>query len=183
MSLKKYKECMSQDYSPKNLCKRGYCTAKSKYKVYPSAYANGYAAKVCAGTLPDAANKKKKDYKKPKKARSPLKRWYKEDWVDVCTRDKKGNYETCGRNVATLKKKDYPYCRPLHKLPGTKVKTADELTAKERKKMCTKKKSIKPGVKGKPTRVYIGGQKECNTHEFKKCTDNECVYNFVMICA
>jgi len=58
-----------------------------------------------------------------------------------------------------LKKKDYPYCRPLHKLPGTTVKTADELTEKQRKKMCKKKKSIKPGVDGEPTRVYLKNQK------------------------
>jgi len=44
-SLKKYKKCMSEDANIK-LCKRGYCSAKAKYKVYPSAYANGYAVKV-----------------------------------------------------------------------------------------------------------------------------------------
>ena len=34
------------------LCPRGYCTAKSKYSVYPSAYANGYASQVCSGKTP-----------------------------------------------------------------------------------------------------------------------------------
>ena len=48
----------------------------------------------------------------------------------------------CGRSVAKLKKKDYPYCRPLNKLPGTTVKTADQLTEKHRKKMCKKKKVL-----------------------------------------
>ena len=156
--MEKYKACM-KGKSPKRLCQRGYCTAKSKFKVYPSAYANGYAAQVCAGEKPDFTNKTKKDYKKEKKEKSnsDLARWYKEDWVDVCTKDKNGDYETCGRNKANLKKSDYPYCRPLHKLPGTTVKAADELSEKQRKKMCKKKKSIKPGVKGKPTRVYLKG--------------------------
>jgi hypothetical protein len=58
--------------------------------------------------------------------------------------------------MANLKnKKDYPYCRPLNKMPGTRVVTADELSETKRKKMCAKKKSIKPGVKGKPMRVYL----------------------------
>ena len=151
---------MKSPKKPAKLCKRGYCTAKSKFKVYPSAYANGYASQVCAGTKPDFNGKKKKDYAgKKKSSKSDLSRWYKEDWVDVCTKDKKGNYAECGRSVAQLKKKDYPYCRPLHKLPGTTVKTADQLTEKQRKKMCKKKKSIKPGVDGAPTRVYLKKQK------------------------
>jgi hypothetical protein len=96
------------------------------------------AAQVCAGKKPDFDGKKKKDYNGKKPSKSDLSRWYKEDWVDVCTKDKKGNYAECGRSVAQLKKKDYPYCRPLHKLPGTTVKTADQLTEKQRKKMCKK---------------------------------------------
>ena len=48
-----YKKCMKSPKKPAKLCKRGYCTAKSKFKVYPSAYANGYAAQVCAGKKPD----------------------------------------------------------------------------------------------------------------------------------
>ena len=39
------------------LCKRGIEAAKRKYKVYPSAYANGYAVQVCKGMKPDAAGK------------------------------------------------------------------------------------------------------------------------------
>ena len=34
------------------LCSRGKSAAKSKFKVYPSAYANGYAVQVCKGTKP-----------------------------------------------------------------------------------------------------------------------------------
>ena len=147
---------MSEDANIK-LCKRGYCSAKAKYKVYPSAYANGYAVKVCKGLMPDVTGKKKNDYTgKKKPSKSDLARWYAEDWVDVCTKNSRGKYKTCGRNMANLKnKKDYPYCRPLNKMPGTRVVTADQLSESKRKKMCAKKKSIKPGVKGKPTRVYL----------------------------
>ena len=31
------------------LCPRGKAAAKRKFKVYPSAYANAYASKICAG--------------------------------------------------------------------------------------------------------------------------------------
>jgi hypothetical protein len=41
------------------LCSRGKSAAKSKFKVYPSAYANGYAVQVCKGTMPGLDGKKK----------------------------------------------------------------------------------------------------------------------------
>jgi hypothetical protein len=41
------------------LCARGKSAAKSKFKVYPSAYANGYAVQVCKGTMPGSDGKKK----------------------------------------------------------------------------------------------------------------------------
>ena len=43
------------------LCPRGKNTAKRKFKVYPSAYANGYAVQVCKGKKPDLSGKKKCD--------------------------------------------------------------------------------------------------------------------------
>jgi hypothetical protein len=41
------------------LCKRGKAAAKAKYKVYPSAYANGYAVQVCKGKKPGLDGKRK----------------------------------------------------------------------------------------------------------------------------
>jgi len=41
------------------LCARGKSAAKAKFKVYPSAYANGYAVQVCKGRMPGADGKKK----------------------------------------------------------------------------------------------------------------------------
>jgi len=40
------------------LCARGKAAAKSKYDVYPSAYANGYAVQVCKGKMPGLDGKK-----------------------------------------------------------------------------------------------------------------------------
>jgi hypothetical protein len=41
------------------LCARGKATAKSKFEVYPSAYANGYAVQVCKGKKPGLDGKKR----------------------------------------------------------------------------------------------------------------------------
>jgi hypothetical protein len=40
------------------LCARGKSAAKSKFDVYPSAYANGYAVQVCKGRMPGLDGKK-----------------------------------------------------------------------------------------------------------------------------
>jgi len=49
------------------LCPRGKAAAKRKFKVYPSAYANAYASKICAGKIKDPSGTKRKDWG-PKKA-------------------------------------------------------------------------------------------------------------------
>lgn len=41
------------------LCSRGISAAKSKFKVYPSAYANGYAVQVCKGKIKGLDGKKR----------------------------------------------------------------------------------------------------------------------------
>ena len=53
------------------LCARGKSAAKRKFKVYPSAYANAYASKICAGKIKDPSGTKKKDWG-PKKANKGL---------------------------------------------------------------------------------------------------------------
>ena len=51
------------------LCPRGKSAAKRKFKVYPSAYANAYASKICAGKIKDPSGVKRKDFKGPKPAK------------------------------------------------------------------------------------------------------------------
>ena len=50
------------------LCPRGKAAAKRKFKVYPSAYANAYAAKICAGKIKDPSGVKRKDFRGRKPA-------------------------------------------------------------------------------------------------------------------
>ena len=45
------------------LCPRGKAAAKRKFDVYPSAYANAYASKICAGKIKDPSGVKRKDFK------------------------------------------------------------------------------------------------------------------------
>jgi len=54
------------------LCARGKSAAKRKFKVYPSAYANAYASKICAGKIKDPSGVKRKDFKGPKPAKTGI---------------------------------------------------------------------------------------------------------------
>lgn len=154
--LSKYRDCLEKSKNKKiNLCPEGYCTAKEKFKVYPSAYANAYAAQVCKGNKPDnEGNYIKKPINKSA-SKSNLQRWFDEKWVNVCEKDANGNFKPCGRKKSNLDPKDYPYCRPLHKLEGTTVKTVSELDENQLDKMCKLKRSKQQGVNNKPTRIYI----------------------------
>lgn len=152
-----YRECL--DLAKKKtmkLCPEGYCTAKEKYEVYPSAYANGYASQVCKGTKPDFEGNFKNSYQEQGKEKDPdssLSRWFDEKWVNVCKKNKKGEYVSCGRKK--FDPEDYPYCRPLNKLKGTTVKSVGELSQDELQQMCEEKQSLPQGINGKPTKVYL----------------------------
>ena len=54
------------------LCPRGKAAAKRKFKVYPSAYANAYASKICAGKAKDPSGVRRKDFKGPKPSGSKV---------------------------------------------------------------------------------------------------------------
>lgn len=153
-----YKQCLHDSKTTsRKLCSRGYCTAKHKFKVYPSAYANGYAVQVCNGKNPDYDGKTlSQNIKSRKIVSNGLKKWFQEDWVNVCEKGNgPGGFKPCGRRKANLDKTNYPYCRPYHKTRHTKLVTAKELSAREIQMMCKKKRMNAQGVDGKPTRVVL----------------------------
>jgi hypothetical protein len=85
-----------------------------------------------------------------------LQRWFKEEWVNVCEKgDGPGGFAICGSGEGIDNPEEYPYCRAYHKLPGTTVVTAQELTEEEIEKMCAKKRSLEQGIDGKPTRIIL----------------------------
>jgi hypothetical protein len=59
------------------LCPRGKAAAKRKFRVYPSAYANAYASKICAGKIKDPSGVKRKDFRGPKPSKAMGGRIYK----------------------------------------------------------------------------------------------------------
>ena len=63
------------------LCPRGKAAAKRKFRVYPSAYANAYASKICAGKIKDPSGVKRKDFRgrKPAAEGGPITKGVKED--------------------------------------------------------------------------------------------------------
>ena len=79
-----------------------------------------------------------------------LKRWFKEDWVDVKTG------KPCGRKKG--ESRSTPYCRPSKRVSSKTPKTSKEMTASEkRSKIREKNKLGQPA--GKPRRVSAAKRK------------------------
>ena len=127
------------------LCARGKAAAKRKFRVYPSAYANAYAVKVCKGDVkgPDGKRRtasvivraRKRLRGKNVARHSGLKRWFKEKWVDVKTG------KPCGRQKG--EKRGYPACRPSKRVSSKTPKTVGEMTAAEKARFKREKTSSK----------------------------------------
>jgi len=81
--------------------------------------------------------------RKTKKGAS-LKRWFKEEWIDVRTG------KPCGRREG--EKRGTPYCRPKKRISSATPKTASEMSAAEKRKKIAKKKRLGQPA-GKPRRV------------------------------
>ncbi len=79
-------------------------------------------------------------YSGKKSKNSPLSRWYKEKWINVCKLPKK---VACGRPKIDMKdwKKKFPYCRPSVRVTKSTPKTSGELSKKQIASRCKKKKS------------------------------------------
>jgi len=78
------------------------------------------------------------------KAGAALKRWFKEDWVDV------RSGKPCGRKKG--ESRGTPYCRPSKRVSSKTPVTASELTPSEKKKRISQKKRLGQPA-GKPRRV------------------------------
>ena len=104
--------------------------AKRKFKVWPSAYASGWVVKEYKS--------RGGKYTGKKSSSSGISRWYKEKWIDVCKLPKK---VSCGRTKLSRSwKKNYPYCRPSIRVTSSTPKLSSELTRKEIKKRCSRKR-------------------------------------------
>ena len=166
------------------LWSRAKAAAKSKYKVYPSAYANGFASKWYkkrgggwrtvkkkssnesietneasspAQQAAIAINMKKKGIKpKNENVNEDLRNWFKEKWVDV-SKKVDGKHPPCGRKDADGK--SYPKCRPSKKVSSETPKIAssydkDDKKAMTQQKRRAEKKDPKLGTGNKPTMTH-----------------------------
>ena len=70
------------------LCPRGKAAAKRKFAVYPSAYANAYASKICAGKIKDPSGTKRKDFRGPKPSKAMGGRIYKANGGEINRKDR-----------------------------------------------------------------------------------------------
>lgn len=154
------------------LWSRSLAWARSKYKVCPSAYCNGAAAKRYkskgggwrkkkkstneasspAQQAAIAINMKKKGIK-PKNVNEDLRNWFKEKWVDV-SKKVDGKHPPCGRKDADGR--SYPKCRPSKKVSSETPKVAssydkDEKKAMTQQKRTAERKDPKVGTGNKPT--------------------------------
>lgn len=73
-----------------------------------------------------------------------LKRWFKEEWIDVRTG------KPCGRKEG--EKRGTPYCRPKKRISSKTPKTASEMSSAEKARKIREKKRLGQ-PKGKPRRV------------------------------
>ena len=73
-----------------------------------------------------------------------LRRWFKEEWIDVRTG------KPCGRSKG--EKRGVPYCRPKKRVSSKTPKTASEMSSAEKRKKISEKKRLGQPA-GKPRRV------------------------------
>lgn len=133
------------------LWSRAKAAAKKKFKVYPSAYANAWAAKWYkekGGTWSKKKkNSKAEDQENAVHEDSGLGKWFnKEKWVDISRKDKSGKHPECGRSKAKSGK--YPKCRPKAEADRMSKKEKESAT---RQKRDAERKNPKKGKGNKPT--------------------------------
>jgi hypothetical protein len=74
-----------------------------------------------------------------------LRKWFREDWVDIGSKKKGGGHKKCGRKSAKGSKRKYPKC-----VPAAKART---MSASQKRSAVRRKRAKAQGVGGKPTNV------------------------------
>ena len=65
-------------------------------------------------------------------AEGGLRKWFKQDWVDIGAKKKGGGHKPCGRKSASGSKRKYPKCVPLAK--ATRMTESQRASAVRRKR-------------------------------------------------
>tara|TARA_R110002020_G_scaffold438415_1_gene648855 strand:+ start:416 stop:1030 length:615 start_codon:yes stop_codon:yes gene_type:complete len=130
------------------LCPRGKAAAKRKFSVYPSAYANAYASKICAGKIKDPSGKKRKDFRGPKPSKAMGGRIYKAEGGSLSSKD-----------VEKITNKVKKFSREFKLAPGT---------IKKMKEMQQKRKKLQRPMGGTRPRKMGGGMMQMPRAMYKK---------------
>lgn len=74
-----------------------------------------------------------------------LRKWFREDWVDISAPKKGGGYEKCGRSSAKKSKRGYPKCVPKSRLKSLSAKQIRSAVRRKRAAPKSKVATIKKG--------------------------------------
>ena len=140
------------------LCPRGKAAAKRKFKVYPSAYANAYASKICAGKIKDPSGTKRKDFRGPKPSGAKVGMAVTAGSQSAMGRLQKSGIKKMmsgGFGIFSKKKKE------------EEKKSVQEENAKKKKKRLEELRKEIGAKKGKMMiMIAVGKPKKANTGEF-----------------
>jgi hypothetical protein len=133
------------------LCPRGKAAAKRKFAVYPSAYANAYASKICAGKIKDPSGVKRKDFRGPKPSKAMGGRIYKANGGPLRQfGERKPQYITKKEKPQYITKKEKPQYI-------TKKEKPQYITKKEKPQYITRKAKMGGGMMKMPRAMYKKG--------------------------
>jgi hypothetical protein len=138
------------------LCPRGKAAAKRKFSVYPSAYANAYASKICAGKIKDPSGVKRKDFRGPKPSKAMGGRIFKElggPVIGSVKRNIKDNQDRIKSRTKSLESR--PKDRKVKPMPRPKTKTKLDPRIQQRKRP----KMMGGGMTMMPRAMYKKGGK------------------------
>jgi hypothetical protein len=143
------------------LCPRGKAAAKRKFSVYPSAYANAYASKICAGKIKDPSGKKRKDFKgpKPMNVGGSVKKDLPQGLRKDTTTSSYGDAGK-GRPVPSFMK-----VRPGQNVKGNKGREVNPFMKKESKLKIGKRKKMMSGGDAKVKKVAKALHKASGLHK------------------
>ena len=139
-------ERAGNDPADKSLWASCVAAARSKFAVYPSAYANGWAVQEYKRRGGKWREKSSEDDRVPEgwagwdvEAASKdegLGKWFAEKWVDISRTNADGSHPACGRPTAGMSaadyRKSYPKCVPASKAAG--MSSSSKKSAVDRKR-------------------------------------------------
>ena len=79
-------------------------------------------------------------------AETGLKKWFKEDWVDISSKKNNGGYNKCGRKSAKGSKRKYPKCVPAAKAARMTKSQIASAVRRKRKAESKGRKGKKPNM-------------------------------------